>query len=75
MIIIYLLNIQGELVSEPDFIDLIRGSDVLVPLAFELPEVLLTATPTELQSGNLGQVDLDIATRADTPSVTYIMDQ
>ena len=61
--------------SEPDFIDLIRGSDVLVPLAFELPEVLLTATPTELQPGNLGQVDLDTTTRADTPSVTYIMGQ
>ena len=63
-----------ELIPEPDVISLIGCSDILVPLDFELPEVLLGASPTELRPRNFLHVDLfDTITRPAFPSTTYLM--
>ena len=42
-----------QLVPEPVLICLIGGSDILVPLALKLNEILLTAPPTDLRPGYL----------------------
>ena len=47
-----------ELIPELDFIGLIRSSDILIPLDFELSEVLLAASPTELGPRNFLHADL-----------------
>merc|ERR1711888_511341 len=53
-----------ELIPEPDVISLVGCSDILIPLYFELPEVLLGASPTELRPRNFLHVDLfDTITR------------
>ena len=63
-----------ELIPEPDVISLVRSSNILVPLDFELPEVLLGASPTELRPRNFLHVDLfDTITRPSTPSTLYPM--
>ena len=65
-----------ELVSDPDLISLVGGSDISVPLLFKLPEVLLAAPPTECRSGDFLHVDLLSPTAwPPTPTRMYPMAQ
>merc|ERR1711888_197580 len=68
-----------ELIPEPDVISLVGCSDILVPLYFKLPEVLLGASPTKLRPRNFLHVDLDTitwpTTMPTTPGTMYCMAQ